>query len=77
MYVNRGILPSNDLSNEFLFIALAFGTFGTGARKALAGARAGIRAEFGLDAIRDILPAAVFRAASANGIAHTATSRIR
>jgi hypothetical protein len=42
MYVNRGVLTSNDLRNEFLFIALAFGSFGTGALKALAGASAGI-----------------------------------
>src|SRR6476661_9725397 len=61
MYVNRGILASNDLTIPFL--PLAFGTFGAGARKALAGARAGIRAEFGLDTVRDIFPAAVFRAA--------------
>ena len=42
MYVNRGILASNDLSNEFLFIALAFGSFAAGAQKALAGASEGV-----------------------------------
>jgi hypothetical protein len=71
MYVNKGVLTSNDLSNDCFRIALAFGSFGTGARKALAGARA----ERGI--IRDTFPAAVFREASANGIAQTATSRLR
>ena len=71
MYVNRGVLTSNDLRNEFLFIALAFGNFCAGTLKALAGARA----ERGI--VRDTFPAAVFRAASANGIAQTATRRIR
>src|SRR5207342_2873656 len=71
MYVNRGILASNDLTIPFL--PLAFGTFGAGARKALAGARA----EFWLDTVRDIFLAAGFRCASANGIAQTARSRSR
>ena len=37
-YVNRGVLASNDLSNECF---LALGSFAAGARKALAGASEG------------------------------------
>src|SRR4249920_512952 len=40
-YVNRGVLASNDLSNE-CFLALS--SFAAGARKALAGASEGILA---------------------------------
>src|SRR4029077_1119745 len=95
-YVKRGVLASNDLSNECF---LAFGSFCAGARKALAGASegelpgtritslrsgdAGLKPDaarfkvwLGLAAI--CLAVARLRdCASANGIAHTATSRSR
>ena len=72
MYVSRGVLASNFATIPGL--AFAFASAAAGARKALAGARA---ERFERDITRDALPAVVFRAASANGIAQTATSRIR
>src|SRR4029077_4560805 len=80
MYVNRGILPSidrnADLTVASLSIRLVFGSFGAGARKALAGA------SVPFESTRPDFLAAdafcfVFRCASAKGIAQTATSRSR
>src|SRR4051794_36837486 len=85
-YVSRGTLASNDLTNACLRVvdaafdrlpaSLAFGCFDTGALKALAGASLPVKRT-----AADVLPAAefcfMFRCASANGIAQTATSRRR
>src|SRR5215208_1489843 len=77
MYVSKGILLNIEASAVFLAIGLACGSFGAGTRNALAGASAGIRAEFAFNTVRDMFFAAGFRCASANGIAQTATSRSR